>query len=110
MATGRTVAEEHLVSVDEETCHDVMDANGVALTHVMPVSHFGDALPAMYGGTLASTSGLAFWGVRPYAFYLKDTTSVGSIQVRPTQKSPRRWATGWTTNASGRCRPSGAHG
>ena len=32
-ATGRTVAEEHLVGVDEKTSCDAMDASGPALSH-----------------------------------------------------------------------------
>jgi hypothetical protein len=40
------VAEEDLVSIDEETSHDLMYANGLALTHAIPVSHLGEPLPA----------------------------------------------------------------
>ena len=48
-ATGRTVAKEDLVSIDEKTSHDLMDVNGLPLTHAMPVSHFGDPRPGERG-------------------------------------------------------------
>jgi len=48
-ATGRTVAEEDLVSINEKTSHDLMDVNGLPLTHPMPVSHFAEPPPGELG-------------------------------------------------------------
>jgi hypothetical protein len=43
------VAEEHLVSVDEETGDDIMDADGLVHTHLMQVSHFSAPRPGVLG-------------------------------------------------------------